>query len=227
MEALTSGTLRLTEDCAVLDTGGEDVLLVWPADRTTWNADERTVTLEDVNGDRGTAGDGDQIRVGGGGSTVDEGGAQGDEWVEGVDWVSAPDESCPSDSRWIVGEGLREVTTQGTPAPELGELSVEPSSGPVGTEVTLEGERCWSGSKADHTNLSFGNELPQEEATQGADDPPKIPTDDEGRFRTTYVIPEELPHGIQGEGGGPVEPGLYTFFSHPLRCSADFEVTAE
>lgn len=69
--------------------------------------------------------------------------------------------------------------------------------------------------------------MPQVEATQGADELPMIPTDDEGRFRTTYVIPEELPHSIQGEGGGPVEPGLYTFFSQPPRCSTDFEVTAE
>lgn len=144
MEALTGGTLRLAEDCAFLDTGDEDMLLVWPADRTTWNPDGRTVTLEDFNGDRGTGGDGDAIRVGGGGSTVDEGAAPGDEWVERIDWVSAPDESCPTDSRWIVGEGLREVTAQGTPAPEQGELSVEPSSGPVGTEVVVVGERCWA-----------------------------------------------------------------------------------
>lgn len=226
--ALIGGTLRLTEDCAFLDTWTEDMLLVWPDYRTTWNADERTVTLEDFSGDKGTAGDGDEIRVGGGGSAVDEGGAPGDEWVEGVDWVSAPDESCPIDSRWFVGEGLREVTAQGTLAPELGELGVEPSSGPVGTEVTLEGERCWSGEGADHTNLAFGNETPPDgPGTIGADEIRRVPTDEDGHFRKTYVIPEELPHTIQGEGSGPVVPGLYTFWSHPPRCSADFEVTDE
>lgn len=225
--ALIGGTLRLTENCAFLDTWTEDMLLVWPDYRTTWNADERTVTLEDFNRDRGTAGDGDEIRVGGGGSSVNEGGAPGDEWAEGVDWVSAPDESCPTDSRWFVGTGLREVSGPGTPTSEQGELSVDPSSGPVGTKVTLEGKRCWAGPGDDDTHLVFGKETPfspEGEATVGADGIRGIPTDGNGTFEATYEIPKEL-GVIQGSGGGRVEPGMYKFWSKPARCQALFEVT--
>lgn len=115
----------------------------------------------------------------------------------------------------------------GPPTPDpagLGELTVEPSSGPVGTEVNLEGRWCWAG-RREQTSLSFGNEMPVEEGAQGADNVPDVPIDDDGRFQLTYVIPEELPLSIQGEGGVPVEPGNYTFFSHPPGCSTTFEVT--
>lgn len=221
MEARMTGTLRLTENCALLDTRGEDVLLVWPADRTTWNPDERTATLENVRNDEtGTAGDGDRVAMGGGAPSLGEG------WVDDIEWVSPPGPSCPTTAPWFVGEGLREWSSTGTPVPELGELSVEPSSGPVGTEVVLEGEGCWAREGADHTSLTFGSKPSWGAGTHGADDLPGIRTDDQGRFRATYVIPGEL-DSIQGEGGGTVEPAAYAFWSNPPKCSADFEVTVE
>lgn len=50
MEALTTGTLRITDECVFLEEpGGNVALLVCPADRTTWNADEQAITRENLD----------------------------------------------------------------------------------------------------------------------------------------------------------------------------------
>lgn len=103
MEALIQGTLRVTDDCVLLDEQGEDVLLMWDAGQVTWNAEARTITFEDADGTV-TVADGDRVRLGGGGSSVDEGGAPPQQWVESIDWVSPPAPSCLTDIRWSVDE---------------------------------------------------------------------------------------------------------------------------
>lgn len=100
-EALLTGTLRVTNRCVVIEEQGEDVLLVWDAEQTTWNPDTRTITFENGDGAM-TVGNGDELRVAGGGSSVDEGGATSEEWAVGMDWVSKPASECLTDRRWFV-----------------------------------------------------------------------------------------------------------------------------
>lgn len=96
----------------MLDEQGDDVLLVWPADRTTWNARARTVTFENFDGTTVTVGDGDEVEMGGGGTSVDEGGLPGAEWLASIEWVAPPDPSCVTDTRWGVGDILDVVSGQ-------------------------------------------------------------------------------------------------------------------
>lgn len=56
--ARTEGKLRITDRCVFLSTRGGDVLLLWPADRTTWDAHARTITFSDNDGSTVIAGDG-------------------------------------------------------------------------------------------------------------------------------------------------------------------------
>lgn len=100
--ALIEGVLRVTEDCVLLDERGNDVLLVWPADRVGWDAEPETVTFESTRGDVVTLGDGDRVAFGGGGSSQLEGGESGEQFVEAVEWVSRPNADCLVDTRWFV-----------------------------------------------------------------------------------------------------------------------------
>ena len=100
-EALIDGTLDVSGRCVTLTGGGDPVLLVWPADGTTWNADSRTIRYDD--GDQVVElSDGEVFAVGGGGGSVAESGMDVTEWV-GNGWVAEPDDSCPSDSWFFVG----------------------------------------------------------------------------------------------------------------------------
>lgn len=101
-EALAHGTLQVTDHCVLLDESGEDVLLLWPADRTSWDPDTRTVTFEKDDGEAVPVGDGDEVRLGRGGSSIDEGGPSDEEFLAAVEWESEPAESCLTDARWGV-----------------------------------------------------------------------------------------------------------------------------
>jgi hypothetical protein len=94
MEALATGTLRITDECVVLEgAGGGIELLVWPVDRTSWDARARMITLRNLDGRTSTFRDGDQVQLGGGGG------------VRATDWIAPPAPSCPIDY-WYVGEAL-------------------------------------------------------------------------------------------------------------------------
>lgn len=100
--ALIEGTLEVSGRCVTLTGGGDPVLLVWPADGTTWDAGSRTIRYDD--GDHVVElSDGDVFAVGGGSGGVAESGMDVTEWV-GNGWVVEPDDSCPSDSWFHVGE---------------------------------------------------------------------------------------------------------------------------
>jgi hypothetical protein len=54
-----------------------------------------------------------------------------------------------------------------------------------------------------------------------------VRNDEDGTFRTSFAIPEEI-GGYQGEGGGEVVPGPYYFATKPAaQCEVDFEVTED
>ena len=102
--ALIAGTLKVTDECVLLDERGEDALLVWPAHRTRWNPDSRTITFETGDGQAVTLADGDEVTFGGGGSSFEEDGLSGEDFVARIEWVSEPAPSCVMDTRWFVGE---------------------------------------------------------------------------------------------------------------------------
>ncbi len=103
--ALNTGTLRITETCVFLDTaGGESELLVWPADRTRWDASAGTVGFTNSDGSEVNLRDGELVSFGGGGDSTVEGGVSGEEWVARTQWVARPDPSCPMEIRWYVNE---------------------------------------------------------------------------------------------------------------------------
>lgn len=104
-EALATGTLHITDTCVFLEEAGDDLsVLIWPADRTTWDPDQRAITLKNLDGSTLSMRDGDRVRLGGGGDSVTESGVSGQEWVARTEWVAPPASSCPMDARWFVGE---------------------------------------------------------------------------------------------------------------------------
>jgi len=104
-EALNTGVLRITEACVFLESaGGESELVVWPADRTRWDASAGTIGFTNSDGTEVTLRDGELVSFGGGGDSTVEGGVSGEEWVARTDWVARPDASCPMEIRWYVNE---------------------------------------------------------------------------------------------------------------------------
>ena len=145
MDALSTGVLRVTERCVVLETaGGESELLVWPADRTRWNAADGTIGFAHPEWSWLTLRDGEAVSFGGGGDSAAEGGVSGAEWAASVDWVAPPDPSCPMETRWYVSE----VVAQGDaalPPPATPVPTPLPSADLVGIirgEPDLEGGIC-------------------------------------------------------------------------------------
>ncbi len=101
--ARTEGTLRITDTCVFLDGPGGPVLLVWPADRTSWNAQARTIAFSNFDGSTVSAGDGTPVVLGGSGGSNDEDGTTSEAWLARTPWVARPADSCPLGSRWWVG----------------------------------------------------------------------------------------------------------------------------
>jgi hypothetical protein len=86
----------------LVTTGGRD-LLVWPVDRTTWDAQARTIRFANFDGSTATVGHGTPVVLGGGGDSNDESGTTTEAWLARISWVARPAASCPLDSRWTVG----------------------------------------------------------------------------------------------------------------------------
>jgi hypothetical protein len=101
--ARTEGILRITEACVFLEAAGGPVVLVWPADRTAWNADARTVGFTNFDGSRVSVADGIPVVVGGSGGSAEEDGVTVDAWLARTPWVARPADACPLDSWWAVG----------------------------------------------------------------------------------------------------------------------------
>jgi hypothetical protein len=102
--ARAEGTLLIADACVYLVFRGRDTLLFWPADRTRWNEQARTITFSNFDGTVATASDGDAVVLGGGGDSAAESGVSGREWVSRMVWVAPPDPTCSAEVRWGVGE---------------------------------------------------------------------------------------------------------------------------
>lgn len=101
--ARAEGTLLITDECTYLEWRGAVTLLVWPADRTRWNAETRAITFQNFDRSLHTARHGDHIVLGGSGDIEAESGISGEEWVGRTPWVARPAASCSLDARWSVG----------------------------------------------------------------------------------------------------------------------------
>lgn len=102
-------------------------------------------------------------------------------------------------------------------------LVVSPSSGPVGTKVTVQGQGCNNpGSTSTSTDLVFQS---GQGGTVGAVGFGEFPNDNQGRFQTTVTIPAHM-DPLQDVGGGATRPGTYQITTRPPICNATFTVTA-
>ena len=125
--ALIAGTIRVSNGCVLLDEQGSDVLLVWPADRTSWDPVNEVVSIESLEGTTVELRDGDSVTFGGGGSSAAEGGQSAGEFLASVSWISEPELSCVTETRWFIGEVVDEAvlgSTQSTTPAGPGELVV-------------------------------------------------------------------------------------------------------
>lgn len=104
--ALSEGVMvRITDECVWKVEADERILLVWPADRTAWDEEARTITFEGSDGTV-TIADGDRVDMGGGARMFDS----FDELVASVDWVSPPAHECRTEVYFSVG-GLWKAPT--------------------------------------------------------------------------------------------------------------------
>lgn len=105
--ARTEGVMRITDTCTFLAERGGPVLLLWPADRASWDAVGRTITFENFDGTTVTVRDEDIVALGGGGGSSSESGVSVDVWLAQTHWVAQPPASCPLDPYWRVGDVRR------------------------------------------------------------------------------------------------------------------------
>lgn len=104
MQARNEGTLEITDQCAFLERDGERELLVWPASQTTWSPATAEIVFRRADGEMLTLRDGDDVVLGGGGSSVAEDGIAGQVWAGQFDWVAAPAPECLIDIRFVVSD---------------------------------------------------------------------------------------------------------------------------
>src|SRR6185503_7161451 len=90
-------TFLVDMDCA-------RVTLAWPSYRTAWDAATSTILFKNLDGEVVRLHDGDQLSLGGGGSSLAEGGGNGPDWARRLAWVVPPAFECLEDQRWEVGE---------------------------------------------------------------------------------------------------------------------------
>lgn len=110
-EASTTGlidgvTVRITDQCVFMTENNEKderTLLVWAADRATWNEDAATITYEDSDGSV-TIADGDRVNISGGYRHFES----FQELVASIEWVSPPAEACRTTEFWDVGNVTKE-----------------------------------------------------------------------------------------------------------------------
>lgn len=110
MEALIEGvTMRITDECVFMTSEllEQPRLLVWPASRTTWNEDTRSISLQNDDEETITVADGARVNMGGGASKIDN----FDKAEQYLDWVSKPSPTCRSDVVWVVGSLYKAPTS--------------------------------------------------------------------------------------------------------------------
>jgi hypothetical protein len=91
-DALATGIVMIEPRCVLLQTNAGRMLLVWPAESTSWMGGAAVITFKRPNGGVATLRGGDPVSVGGG--------LIGD---DGHRWSAARDPSCGG-QRWLVSD---------------------------------------------------------------------------------------------------------------------------
>ena len=104
MDALMVGQLVVDDGCVLVSEAGEEVLVIWPQNQTGWDPAAETVLFERSDGTVLELRDGDLLELGGGGDNIYEAGGTPESLVDGVDWVSVPDDSCLRDVVWAISD---------------------------------------------------------------------------------------------------------------------------
>jgi hypothetical protein len=222
-EALTAGTLRITELCVWLETAGDEAeLLVWPADRTRWDPAMGSIGFANSNGIEVTLRDAEPVWFSGGGDSTAESGVSGEDWAAGLEWVAPPDPSCPMDVRWFVNEVVPAAIAEptATPSPEPtgepdgGSVFEDPNTcedDSVGYRVAFPDEWWWNepfdSEMGPHPNCRYFAPDSFDVGTVNREQP--IP---EGVAIYTFVI---SPDGALGQGGALVTSEEVTVAGHP------------
>lgn len=103
--AIATGTIRFGGRCVTLvDEGGTPFLLVWPAARVTWLADEEAIGFTNRDGTEAIVWDGARVVLAGGAGTRDPGSSTVGGVLAGAEWLAAPDPSCPEEEYWLVSD---------------------------------------------------------------------------------------------------------------------------
>lgn len=97
------GTVHVTDQCVLLDVQGEEVLLAWPAARTSWDPATRNITFTNRDGTRQVFSDTNRLMLKGSSSRA-QNGQTNEAWAASLDWVSPPAQGCLRDARLFVDE---------------------------------------------------------------------------------------------------------------------------
>jgi hypothetical protein len=108
MAARNEGTLVVNDDCVFLERGGERLLLIWPADETSWSPANAEIRFQRSIGDIRTMRDGQRVVLGGGEFKTTVDGPNGEKLPRRIDWIAAPDLACSADASWLVSDVLPE-----------------------------------------------------------------------------------------------------------------------
>lgn len=103
-EALITGTVRITDACALLDDGEERVLLVWPEPQVDWLSARNAIEFISESGVQTVLHDGDPVTLSGGGSAESEDGLARGDFLKSMAWVARPHPDCVVSSRWSIGD---------------------------------------------------------------------------------------------------------------------------
>lgn len=110
--ALTSGTLRISDQCVFLEADGNATLLVWPREGTTWDASTRTIQFQNREGEFVDLRDGQRVSLGGSGTILEEApsgeATSWGQWVSSIEWEAEPSPTCTADASWAVGQATHD-----------------------------------------------------------------------------------------------------------------------
>jgi hypothetical protein len=97
------GTIHVTDQCVLFEVQGEEVLLAWPAARTSWDRATRNITFTNRDGVRQIFSDTNRLMFQGSSSRAQDG-QTNEAWAAALDWASPPAGECLRDVRLFVDE---------------------------------------------------------------------------------------------------------------------------
>ena len=103
-EARIEGDLIVGSRCVFLDTGGDRFLLIWPEEKTAWDADAHEVIFGEPSSGRLRLGNGHHVAFSGGGWALGD----QDSPPPGEALLAPIDPSCSAGQGWFIGDLILE-----------------------------------------------------------------------------------------------------------------------